>query len=332
MGRTATGYVFSDPPDANTCDNFRADLNTNLSYWTVGSVYKFGSGTNERGYFTLTHNTTGAEILFWFAIGQWSYFYSGIHEDYRNSLHGNPNFSGSMQFSPEGGFEAALVAAHDPATTAYWDHITDTLGFAPPSDAQLFRATAWSGASCDWTYIEDDASDMFCVYHWLTAGINGNYGSCNIVGSTLLLQTKSDATYNTWIHINWQYVWNGSTPRDNEYTHVYVWSGEGIKKWGNRDYLGYYGATAYSAIGTLSSFTTGKAQFTYMVLRGNYDTSNSYGDHGEHAGHIDPDVCLIMPRVNNQVTAFGATTSKKYIQILDGRVTPWTNTLANPTF
>lgn len=329
MARTATGYLMSDVPDGSTLDSLRASMVANLTQWTVGAVYKFGATTEERGYFTITH-ASGAEIMISMGVGTSSSYYDRIWSGKRTTVLGDVSFSFEVGFAPEGGYEAALANALDPINQSFFDYITGTLGLREASCSHPSRVMYNGSPSLDFTYVEDDASDLFTLYCWRTSAISAYYTDMFMIGTALVLQSRSDGRYSTEALITYNGN-NSGTPQGIGVNYIYQWiEATGQMRLSINSRPEFYNHSGYTTRGTESSNLTGKVVCSLAALRGDYDQIT--GQIHFHSGHLDPDFALCFPRANNQVTAFGASTAKKYIQIFDGLASPWTNTLSNPTY
>lgn len=329
MARTATGYTFSDIPDATTSAAFRASLAANLTYWTVGPLYNLGT-TNTYDAFTLTHNTTGAEILILFPTSQYVNHTHMIYTDFRDAqLTGADSYEMFISFAPEGGFEATLLSGYEPVNLDFWDNFA-TLELANPSKCMRGRCIYWNSLSVDIVYIEDDTTDMFCIYAYRTASVSSYYADMWLMGTTLITEQFGETAFTTSLALRKSGNSSGFPKSTGDYDITYAFESAAPhpSRQCTEDFPARYNAAADTTLGTQSSFNTAQFVAASAVVR--CGLRNTGDDLYQTVGRIDHDVMLGLPAAQNQITPIGATASKKYMQFIDKVLSPWTNTLGTP--
>lgn len=154
------GYKSSFTPDGTHAELFRLWLAANLITWTVGPMNTYSSGTTERNYFTLTHNTTGAIILVYVPNGSSSTIDSGIYSSKKGSYISNTQARPlAFAYDPKGEIDPSL---NDPLTSGFW-----TTGVGNTHNIDLW----YSGIGLTYTYvIESDTIPVFAIYCSQTDG------------------------------------------------------------------------------------------------------------------------------------------------------------------
>ncbi len=190
MARNGVTKLYTATPGGSTQGtDLRTWMAANLTEVTVGAMYTFSSGASERNYWTLTF-ASGAEILVCCPNGTWMYS-NNLYIDL-DTREGDWLQPLVLVYSPEGGFEAALVAALDPDTTAFKEHITDTLGFREPSKGiSILYWRSGSGANHQLHITEDDDGSTIIFTFSRASAINSNYMSCYIASDDMFTEYPS---------------------------------------------------------------------------------------------------------------------------------------------
>lgn len=199
MARNGVTKLYTAIPGGGTQGtDLRTWMAANLTELTVGAMYAYGAGVSERNYWTLTFPASGAEILVCCPNG------TNMYRD--NLYYDLDTIESSWQqplvlvYSVDGGFEAALVATHDPDTVAFYNHIVTTLGYrAPTKGIPLLYWRAGSGVNHQLHVIEDDNQKTIIFTLSQSGGINGaNYMSTYIASDEMyVLYPSADPLLST---------------------------------------------------------------------------------------------------------------------------------------
>lgn len=128
--------------------------------------YRFGSGTTERCYFVLTHNTSGAEILFLWNNGTAVSYDSSVVSTYRDSTVASANQLFGMAYSPLGGYNTSFAAGRDPVNANFWNHNANV------SASSLVHPMVGTqnGQSGNLFFIADDSKANFYAFVRVSGG------------------------------------------------------------------------------------------------------------------------------------------------------------------
>jgi hypothetical protein len=227
MARLSTTTTYAAVPNSGSHGAaLRAALAGGFSQWTVGAITSFGSGGTLREYFVLSH-TAGHEIMI---------YCSGLDVDKINGIYtpyipGDPFLDSqdgviALMYAPDGGFQAALTAAHDPLNQSFWDHITVTLGLREPSRA--YRVHEWhdtESASTTLLFMEDTTNEFLCVWCRNTSTLS-DHASLHIFANNLyspLIETSGSKQ----IHpegMLWFSLDNTAKPKAVDYFRAVWWN------------------------------------------------------------------------------------------------------------
>lgn len=315
MSRNGQGYKYAHGVIGSGFGTaLRTNMAANLSNWTVGSLYTFGAGSEERNYFVLTHATSSAEILICAPNGTTSSYFEYVNAAWRidtgEIVGGDTNQRLIVAFSPGGGYLAALVAAKDPANADFW-----------PSSSSKGIPIGWTfnGTDVDFYFITDDAKAEFCFY------LKSN--SNTTMAFFLAGDEVFDNTYNTTT-ISQAGLVSGYNANAGGFTTI----AEMIMQWSFWASSGAYTTIDYSELGS------------YSFLNGSVDSNEPDSQSGKFytstipilgpngmLGHIASDVMKICGRTNTDTFKTLRGSDPYYYHVFRDLYTPWDNLLALPT-
>lgn len=179
MARNTVSTNLNLTPGAGQGTTLRDHLNTNLTQWTVSSLYTFGT----RDYFVLSQGTS--EILVFCPNGVTT-IVAGFEISYRfGEIEADVNYPLCFSYAPDGGFIASFAATNDPASLPFWEHITITQAKRNPTKA--FRLFNFANGQPQHIlhFIEDDIDPFLCVVGYRSAGLNTSFVSIYVFADDL---------------------------------------------------------------------------------------------------------------------------------------------------
>lgn len=153
------GYIHQTVPINQDVTAFHAFLTANLTTWTVNPIQVYGTGSTQRDYFVLSHNTGSVEILIYMPLGVSSDLSNGTPDDsyfIPTTVTGGTDGCIALSVSLNGGFQSNLSSV-DPALAGFWPSIfTEFVGLAPHFDTNTDAVNLY--------VIEDDSKEYFAIY------------------------------------------------------------------------------------------------------------------------------------------------------------------------
>lgn len=324
------GYIYSaGTPGAGQAQAFRNFLASNLTSWTVGSVYTFDSGTAERNYFTLTSSFGGEEILVIMP--------NGNNEDLLSSVDNTLAFSSqvststdqtlSLMLALDGGFETRLAAGDDPDV--------DTGTFYPSRVTRVTPLQFWSEIDTDATFyvIEDDASAGFFIYTGKTSSNNGysywgysdaqvvfdlvpNDPAFTFVGSSVVQLQCTTSTANSPRPVVDSYQWFHYTGQTETYL----------------EQIDPVYATANFLQNLESNHQPSPEDGSFITARAASLYTASDVDYTGFIGQINPAIMRQFVGITSGYRRkFTASSGEVFINVFESLLTPWAGNLGDPS-
>lgn len=332
------GYRYNaGTPGNGQAQAFRNFLAANLTTWTVGPVYVFGSGANERDYFTLTSSFGGEEILVTMP--------NGASADMTNSLDDSLIFSGDQSIATDqtigfmlavdGGFESRFLAGDDPNT--------DTGTFYPNRVTRVTPLEFWNeGTQPNVFYIiEDDANAAFYIYVGLVTNNSGysywgyssdynvfdrvpNDPTFNWNGNSVVQISVTQSTANTPRPTSSQRQWFHYTGQTERFIDI---SNATSVDWSTPGFISDNLTDNNQPNPETGTFISARTETTYI---GNADIDQEVTSLG-FIGQLNPG---IHRQFGNIVGAYRrkltAPTGEVFVHLYFGQLTPWAGNLLNP--
>lgn len=317
MARNTTSYEILLTPGAGQGTTLRDGLNSNLNYWTVSSLFTFGS----RDFFVLSQGNS--EILVFCPNGLVG-IASSIEVNYRfGEQEGDVNYALAFSYAPEGGFLASFAATNDPLNSSFWTHITTTQSKRNPSP--FYRLYDFSNGQPQHRiyFIEDDTDPFLGIVGFRSAGLDTSFVSIYVFAEDLFDPSLQEIPAR--VHPEGFYYIKGNN--------AIASSNKTIRA--NGLYFQYWEETSGDRKQFIDPLTNS------ISLR---DVVRSPHNDGSTQ-------TLVYPLMNNQFQAFvnplylriisrslpqyklkfGSDSNYKWIEIVRDFATPWDDNLANPT-
>lgn len=323
MSRSNNGYKsISGTVGANFGDTLRDDMVANAALftaggWTIGAEQIFGTTTEERKYWVLTHGTSNAEILFMMNNGTSASYDDGVHSSYRSALFGNFNQQMGVAYAKDGGYAASFGSAKDPANADFW----------PASSSTMQRiGQVLGGNAIEFWFIVDSSRAELTMYVRDTGNKAWNMLLC---GDAIYDNTYDTSRMTETCGILQLYGWNTTTTQPlriqySEYgfmSAVNTWTYDSVINFAGNEFRNSSVLTDIDDNNQPTPDTKYSASDKVPLVTPEYINGHITGEHMRVCGRTNTDTFR---------TLRGTSTNFKLVHLFEDLWTPWDNNLAAP--